>query len=39
MSVCALSLYVRFWHLADMPVAVTNVCFWGAGSTDRRNTF
>jgi hypothetical protein len=21
--------FVRFWHLADMPVALANVRFWG----------
>jgi hypothetical protein len=21
--------HVRYWHLADMPRALTNVCYWG----------
>jgi hypothetical protein len=26
--VFALVPLVRFWHLADIPVALANVCFW-----------
>jgi hypothetical protein len=26
---CLIRLDVRFWHLADMLKAPTNVCFWG----------
>jgi hypothetical protein len=26
---CWLRGDVRFWHLADVPLGLTNVCFWG----------
>ena len=28
-SACLIRLDVRFWHIADMLNALTNVCFWG----------
>ena len=26
-SACLIRLDVRFWHIADVPLALTNVCF------------
>jgi hypothetical protein len=33
------SIFVSLWHLSDLAGRADDVCCWGAGSTDRRNTF
>jgi hypothetical protein len=28
-AICLASPHVRFWHKADVPTHLINVCFWG----------